>query len=149
MARAKTKKTAQRPAPAAAAKRAGASKGSAGGEVTRRWADYWKCRKQLEESVERVRAATQALRSAQEQEKARRVEFDEIKRSLTKLLDVDPVAPREPGQREPGQRETSQREMIQRELGQREPGSREAGQREPIQLARNVAEPTPKARPLP
>jgi hypothetical protein len=41
--------------------------------------------------VERVRSAGDALRTAQEQEKACRVEFDDIKRSLTKLLDVDPA----------------------------------------------------------
>jgi hypothetical protein len=90
-----------RPAPAKIpkiARDAAKATGSGGSEVERRWREYWACRKRLEEAVEKVRAATDTLKAAQEQEKARRSEFDEIKRSLTKLLDVDPVtgASREP-----------------------------------------------------
>jgi hypothetical protein len=91
MARAKTKKIPRRPAPAKAAKGTAKRSESAGSEVERRWKEYWARRKQLEEAVEKVRAASDTLKSAQEQEKTRRAEFDEIKRSLTKLLDVDPV----------------------------------------------------------
>jgi hypothetical protein len=60
--------------------------------VGQRWKEYWARRKQLEEAVERVRTAAAALKSAQELEKTRRAEFDDVKRSLTTLLDVDPVA---------------------------------------------------------
>jgi hypothetical protein len=91
MAREKRKKASRRPAPATAAKRPAKASDSAGSDVERRWKEYWARRKQLEEAVEKVRAASEALKSAQEQEKNRRAEFDEIKRSLTKLLDVDPV----------------------------------------------------------
>jgi hypothetical protein len=96
MAPAKVKKTPQRPAPATARKRAGTPTQS--DEVERQWGTYWACRKRLEEMVEKVRAAGEALRNAQEQEKACRAEFDDIKRSLTKLLEVDPAgaAAREP-----------------------------------------------------
>jgi hypothetical protein len=89
MARAKTKKIAQRPQPPA---RTGKANDPASSEVERRWKEYWARRKQLEEAVEKVRLAAAALKSAQELEKTRRAEFDDIKRSLTTLLDVDPVA---------------------------------------------------------
>ena len=92
MGRAKTKKLPRRAAPTKATKGTAKSNDSGGSEVERRWKEYWACRKQLEDAVEKVRAATEVLKSTQEQEKARRTEFEEIKRSLTKLLDVDPVA---------------------------------------------------------
>lgn len=95
MARPKPKKTPRRPAPV---KKAAKSSESAGTEVEKRWKEYWARRKQLEDAVEKVRVASTALKSAQELEKTRRAEFDEIKQSLTTLLDVDPVgaATREP-----------------------------------------------------
>lgn len=98
MARGKTKKTARRPAPTKAAKRAAKPTDSGGSEVERHWKEYWAHRKQLEEAVQKVRTAGEALKRAQEQEKAHRARFDDIKRSLTRLLDVDPVPPptREP-----------------------------------------------------
>ncbi len=89
MARAKAKKTPQRLTAVMARKRSGEPTQS--DEVERRWTEYWACRKRLEEMVEKVRAAGEALKGAQEQEKACRAEFDDIKRSLTKLLDVDPA----------------------------------------------------------
>ena len=98
MARAKPKKPPRRPVPVKSARKVARSGESVGTEVEKRWKDYWARRKQLEEAVEKVRAASTALRSAQELEKTRRAEFDEIKQSLTTLLDVDPVsaATREP-----------------------------------------------------
>ncbi len=88
MARAKTKKPPPRTQPPT---RTVKPNDSAGSEVERRWKEYWARRKQLEEAVEKVRAAAAALKSAQELEKTRRAEFDDIKRSLTTLLDVDPA----------------------------------------------------------
>ena len=92
MARAKTKKTLGRATPAKDTKRAAKSNDSGAGGVERHWKEYWASRKRLEEAVEKVRAASEVLKSTQELEKARRTEFEEIKRSLTRLLDVDPVA---------------------------------------------------------
>jgi hypothetical protein len=60
--------------------------------VERRWKEYWARRTQLEEAVAKVRAATDALKAAQEAERARRGEFDAIKRTLTTLLDVEPAS---------------------------------------------------------
>jgi outer membrane protein TolC len=78
--------------PAAPKSPKGAAKASApGSEVERRWKDYWERRSRLERAVEAVRAASAELKKAQEDEKARRAEFEEVKRSLTTLLDVDPV----------------------------------------------------------
>jgi hypothetical protein len=91
MARTKAKKAARRPAPKQATPRVAKRKESGGSEVERRWKEYWVRRKQLEEAVGKVRAASDVLKSAREQEKTRRAEFDEIKRLLTKLLDIDPV----------------------------------------------------------
>jgi hypothetical protein len=110
MAAAKTRKTPAQPAPARAAKSAAA----AGGEVERRWKEYWARRKQLEDAVEKVRAATEALRGAQADEKTRRAEFDEVKRSLTTLLDVDPVG--QPA-REPIQLPRSLPEVTPKQAG--------------------------------
>jgi len=62
-----------------------------GSEVERRWQDYWERRSRLEQAVEAVRSATAELKKAQEDEKARRAEFDEVKKTLTTLLDVEPV----------------------------------------------------------
>jgi hypothetical protein len=86
---AKPKASARRP-PAAKPPKSGATT-SPGTEVERRWKDYWERRSRLERAVEAVRAATTELKKAQEDEKARRAEFEEVKRSLTTLLDVDPV----------------------------------------------------------
>jgi len=98
MARAKPKKAPRRPVAVKPAQKTARSGESAGTEVEKRWTEYWARRKQLEEAVDKVRAASAALKSAQELEKARRAEFDETKESLTTLLDVDPVgaAAREP-----------------------------------------------------
>jgi outer membrane protein TolC len=88
---AKPKSTARRPAAPKPPKGAAAKASSPGSEVERRWKDYWERRSRLELAVEAVRSATTELKKAQEDEKARRAEFEEVKRSLTTLLDVDPV----------------------------------------------------------
>ena len=91
MARAKQKQSARRSPAPKTAKREPKPKDSPGTEVERRWQEYWSRRSQLEQAVEKVRSATTELRKAQEDEKARRAEFDEVKRSLTALLDVEPA----------------------------------------------------------
>jgi len=110
---ARAKKTPQRPAVKAASPAAKPS-ASTGGEVERRWKEYWARRKRLEEAVDKVRVASEALKGAQEDEKARRADFNEIKRSLTDLLDVDPAgAP----QREPIQLPRSLPEVAPKQAG--------------------------------
>lgn len=89
-ARAKARpKPAAKPKPAARARRA---KGAPGSDVERRWNEYWACRKKLEEAVEEVRGAREALQVAQDAERACRSEFETIKGSLTDLLDVEPAS---------------------------------------------------------
>lgn len=87
---AKAAKPKSRPATPKAPK-AAAKANTPGTEVERRWKDYWERRSRLELAVEAVRKSTAELKKAQEDEKARRAEFEEVKRSLTTLLDVDPV----------------------------------------------------------
>ncbi len=60
-------------------------------EVERRWKEYWACRTKLEDAVETVTAAREALQTAQETERTSRAEFEVLKGSLTTLLDVDPA----------------------------------------------------------
>lgn len=69
----------------------GAASPGASNDVERRWKEYWAARKKLEAAVETVKAARDALNEAQEAERSCRSAFDEIKRSLTELLDVDPA----------------------------------------------------------
>jgi hypothetical protein len=109
MTRSKTKKAPQRPQPPARK-----PNDPAGSEVERRWKEYWSRRKQLEEAVEKVRTAAAALKSAQELEKTRRAEFDDIKRSLTSLLDVEPAgAPvREPIPLQRNLPETATKQLV-------------------------------------
>jgi hypothetical protein len=86
--KAKEKKAATK-SKAAPAKGSARGKGSPGNEVERRWNEYWSCRQQLEDAVEKVRLAREVLQKAQEAERERRAEFEGIKRSLTALLDVE------------------------------------------------------------
>ncbi len=72
-----------------------AAKGKAGDSgVEKRWREYWKCRKELEDAVEKVRAAREALNGALDAERSRREAFEDVKRTLTDLLDVEPAGPR-------------------------------------------------------
>lgn len=66
--------------------------GSPGSDVERRWKEYWACRTKLEEAVDTVKSAREALTAAQEAERACRSEFEAIKSSLTTLLDVEPAS---------------------------------------------------------
>lgn len=92
MARAAKPKPSPRRPPAAPKPAKGAAKASSPGtEVERRWQDYWERRSKLEHAVEAVRSATAELKKAQEEEKTRRTEFEEVKKTLTTLLDVEPV----------------------------------------------------------
>jgi hypothetical protein len=88
-----------------AAKAAKARPRSAGGkkrgsgqatEVERRWADYLEQRTALEESVAAVQAASEALSSARQIEAERRKQFDEQKRALEQLLEVEAASARRP-----------------------------------------------------
>jgi hypothetical protein len=95
MARAAKPKPSARRAPGAkppkAPPKASPKANAPGTEVERRWQDYWDRRSRLEQAVDAVRTATAALKKAQEDERARRTEFDEVKKTLTTLLDVEPV----------------------------------------------------------
>jgi hypothetical protein len=84
-------KTAKNVAKASAARAGAKDKGSPGGDVERRWKEYWACRTKLEDAVEKVKAARDGLQSAQDAERSCRAEFEGIKRSLTSLLDVEPA----------------------------------------------------------
>ena len=92
MASSKSKKASPKPVKPAAKSGSAKSSAKGGSDVERRWKEYWACRKQLEDSVEKVRAARETLQKAQDEERARRTEFDEIRRSLTTLLDVEPAS---------------------------------------------------------
>ena len=98
MARAKKKvrREAKRPRAKVAPKRAAAKRKGAGSDVERRWAEYWQRRKELEEAVAKVREAREALARLVEMERARRGEFEQVKGSLTELLDVEPASPSRP-----------------------------------------------------
>jgi len=104
MARKKVSKPKKAPAKRPAPKAAGRTRTSAGGrgsggpqsEVEKHWQEYWDCRKRLEEAVAKVRSARDALQQAQEAERARRIEFDKVKGTLTTLLDVEPAASSQP-----------------------------------------------------
>jgi len=87
---AKPKPSARRP-PATKPTKSSPKANAPGSEVERRWQDYWERRSRLEQAVEAVRTATAALKKAQDDEKLRRAEFDEVKKTLTTLLDVEPV----------------------------------------------------------
>jgi hypothetical protein len=63
-------------------------------DVARRWQEYWKCRKDLEEAVAAVRSAEQELTTARELERTRRELFDRTKNSLKELLEVEPASAR-------------------------------------------------------
>lgn len=78
--------------PKPAQRRAGGkTKSAAESDVERRWNEYWASRTTLEQAVEQVKDARAALATAQDAERACRSEFEEIKRSLTELLDVEPA----------------------------------------------------------
>ncbi|MBM4267132.1 MAG: hypothetical protein FJ144_11060 [Deltaproteobacteria bacterium] len=70
--------------------------GKGGSDVERRWKEYWNSRSLLEDAVEKVKLARDSLQKAQETERNRRAEFDQIKRSLTTLLDVEPAGSAQP-----------------------------------------------------
>ena len=61
-------------------------------DVARRWQEYWKCRKDLEEAVAAVRSAEQELAAARDLERTRRELFDRTKNSLKDLLEVEPAS---------------------------------------------------------
>lgn len=82
-----------KPKKRAAAARGKTRSGPAGSHVEERWNEYWQCRQDLETAVARVQEAGQMLSEAQEAERAARAAFNEIKGSLTELLDVDPADP--------------------------------------------------------
>ena len=86
----KTKKAPAKKAPAKKPARKGV--GKHGTEVEKRWADYLEQRTALEEAVTAVQAAAQELASARQIETEKRREFDECKRTLEQLLEVDPAA---------------------------------------------------------
>jgi hypothetical protein len=90
------KRSAGKPAAASRTSAKGRRKSGAGTEVEKRWQEYWDCRKRLEETVELVRSAREALQQAQEAERARRIEFDKVKGTLTTLLDVEPATSAQP-----------------------------------------------------
>ena len=92
--KAKTKQSSTKGPKAPAAKSSGKSgKRSTQTEVERRWNEYWRCRKQLEEAVAEVAAAQESLAVAMELERSRRAVFEETKRSLEQLLEVEPPSP--------------------------------------------------------
>jgi hypothetical protein len=61
--------------------------------VEQRWTEYWTRRQELEDAVARVRVAREALEQALAAEQSLRGAFDETKRALKDLLDVDPAEP--------------------------------------------------------
>ncbi len=85
--RAKAASTAQKSAAKGTRKKAGT-------EVERRWKEYWRIRKELEDVVAKVRSAKEALDAAMDLERTKREDFDETRRILTQLLDVEPAGPR-------------------------------------------------------
>lgn len=95
-AKSKTKKEPRRPRSAEPAKRTAAKQKGAGSDVEKRWSAYWQHRNELEEAVAKVREAREALARFVEIERARRTEFEQVKASLTELLDVEPAHPARP-----------------------------------------------------
>lgn len=97
MARSKSRAKAKQAAkPAKRAKARGAATSAVDAQVEERWREYWSRRTALEDAVSQVREAREALNLAIERESACRAEFDEIKRGLTELLDVEPAGPPRP-----------------------------------------------------
>lgn len=80
----------KKPAKAAPKKRKGKSGGT---EVEKRWAEYWRCRRQLEEACDTVREAQGRLSEALQLEQERRSVFEETKAALEQLLEVAPPTP--------------------------------------------------------
>ena len=78
----------------AAGKKSSARKttGKRGTEVERQWSAYLKRRTALVQAVETVRAASAELSKARQTEAARRKDFDESKRLLEQLLEVEGAA---------------------------------------------------------
>lgn len=98
MARAKKKvrRETKQPRPKAASKRTASKKKGAGSDVEKRWAEYWQRRNELEDAVARVKEARDALTRLVEVERTRRNDFEQVKASLTELLDVEPANPSRP-----------------------------------------------------
>lgn len=93
-AKAKPKRSPKKKAPRAKSSPKGkSSKKSGGTEVEKRWAEYWRCRKQLEEACESVSSAQEKLAEAMELERSRRTVFEETKKALELLLEVAPPSP--------------------------------------------------------
>ena len=65
---------------------------SAKNDVEKRWSEYWRLRKELEDAVAKVRTAREGLSKAMELERGRCAQFEQVKAALTKLLDVEPAA---------------------------------------------------------
>lgn len=66
--------------------------GKRGTEVEHQWSAYLKRRTALVQAVETVRVASAELSKARETEAARRKDFDDSKRSLEQLLEVEGAA---------------------------------------------------------
>lgn len=98
MARAKkkTRQEAKAPRSKAVTKKAASKRKSAGTDVEKRWTVYWQRRSELEDAVAKVREARDALAQLVEVERTRRSEFEQVKASLTELLDVEPASPSRP-----------------------------------------------------
>jgi hypothetical protein len=94
-AKAATKKKPRAKPKVAPKKKSKAGKGKSSGpttEVEQRWNEYWTCRKQLEETIEQVRASRAQLTEIQAVEREHRTAFEDTKRSLKQLLEVEPAA---------------------------------------------------------
>jgi chromosome segregation ATPase len=92
----KVRRETKQPRPKAASKRSASKKKGAGSDVEKRWAEYWRRRNELEEAVAQVKEARDALARLVEIERTRRSEFEQVKASLTELLDVEPANPNRP-----------------------------------------------------
>jgi hypothetical protein len=92
----KVRREAKVPRSKAISKGSGSKRKGAGSDVEKRWAAYWQRRNELEEAVGKVRQAREALAELVEIERKRRSEFEQVKASLTEMLDVEPASPSRP-----------------------------------------------------
>jgi hypothetical protein len=105
-AKSRTKREAKRPRTKAVSRKTASKKTASGktaskrkgseSDVEKRWSAYWQRRNDLEEAVAKVREAREALASFVEIERSRRAEFEQVKASLTELLDVEPAVQSRP-----------------------------------------------------